>query len=235
MFNEAASPCCNLPPVTDSGYACCPGCGAVIKSELDVNNMSFQQSVSRLHTTQYTRTARFSEKIVAALLRKAYYKPNPNMILYLNSCRRAGTIESPEDLLVAIAKYKTTARRPYMHATTLWCAMVGTQPLPELAESEERFIKMVFEEIFYVWTRLNFARPRLPMGQAIVLIVRTFKLSPEAHLLIRFVRKLKCDKRRKRYASLFQKCLEAIINDDNRRQRFSAFDAFRKYADSTKD
>ena len=238
MPNEAASLCsecgCSASPVTDSGYECCPGCGTVVRRELDVNHMSFLQSVSKLHTNAYTRTARFSEKIVAALLRKTCYKPRPNMILYLNSCKRANQINEPEDLLLAIANYKPTARRPHMHATSLWEATVGTEPLPQLAESEERFIKLLFEEIFYVWTRLNFARPRLPMGQAIVLIVKTFKLSSEAHYLVRFIRKLKCDKRRARYALLFKKCLEAIINDEHRRERFRAFAVFREYTDSRK-
>ena len=147
--------------------------------------------------------------------------------------QRSLEIEEPEDLLVAIANYKTTARRPYMHSTSLWAAMVGTKPLPEIDLQEERFIKMLFEEIFYVWTRLNFSRPRLPMGQAIVLIVETFELSAEARFLIRFIRKLKCTKRGRRYADLFAKCLNYIVNDGNRRERFEHFRAFRKWADDT--
>ena len=234
MFSEAGLPCCEnaAPPVIDSGYACCPSCGRVSKRELDVNHISFLQSVSKLHVNQYTRTSRFSEKIVGALLRKTSFKPNPNMILCLNDLRRRGEIEEPEDLLVAVASYKTTARRPYMHATSLWSAMHGTAALPEIDAREEKFIKMLFEEIFYVWTRLNFPRPRLPMGQAIVLIVKTFELSEQAHFLIRFIRKLKCAKRSRRYANLFKKCLEYIRNDDNRRERFESFPAFRKWADS---
>jgi hypothetical protein len=207
----------------------------VARRELDVNHLSFLQSVSKLHYSQYTRTARFSQKIVGALLRQTNYTPNPNMILYLNSCRRRAIIDSPEDLLVAIANYKTTERRPYMHSTTLWNAMANTSELPKMELREELFVKLIFEEIFYVWTRLELERPRLPMGQAIILIVTTFDMSDEAKYLVRFIRKLKCEKRRERYFRLFHKCLQYIKQDEQRGERFQTFNIWQRWANSNKE
>jgi len=218
--------------VTEAGYTCCSACGTIATRELDVNHTSFLQSHRRLPATTYTRTSRFSKKIVAALLRQTTYVPNPNIILYLDSCRERNLIKSPENLLDAIANYKTPARRPYMHATSLWGAMATTPKIPAISLREECFIIAMFEEIFYVWTRLELGRPRLPMGQAIILIVTTFGLSPQAHFIIRFIRKLKCDKRRARYHRLFHKCLGHIANDDKRRSRFEIFDYWRNYANS---
>jgi hypothetical protein len=223
MSTDQESPCCNSQYVLDNGYMCCRSCGAIKARELDVNHISFLQNVSKLHSVQYTRLGRFSQKIVGSLLQTTNYKPPENMILYLNSCRQRGVCETPEDLLVAIANYKTTVRRPYMHSTTLWSNMVGTPTIPTLGDVDKRFMCLIFEEIFYVWTRLDFERPRLPMGQAIVLIVENFNMGPTAKYLVRFIRKLKCPKRRERYASLFQKCLLYIKHEQHRSRRFESF------------
>jgi len=232
MSTDPESPCCkNASTVLDNGYICCRNCGRVTSRELDVNHVSFLQNVSKLHSVQYTRMGRFSQKIVGALLQNTNYKPPEHLILYLNSCKQRGTIKTPEDLLVAISKYQSEGtRRPYMHSTTLWSHMVGTKPIPTLSESDKRFMCMVFEEVFYAWTRLDLQRPRLPMGQAIILIVENFDMGPNARYLIRFIRKLKCAKRRERYARLFKKCLLYIKNDEHRRSnRFQAFKLWRDW------
>ena len=227
MCTAAISQCCKSTFVVDGGFSCCRNCGGVAIRELDVNHTSFLQNTYTLKSNQYTRTKRFSQKILGALLRKTNYKPNPNLMLYLNSCRRRGLIQTPEDLLDAMSLYKTGGeRRPYMHAATLWNEMVGTRKLPELAIAEERFISMIFEEIFYVWTRLELSRPRLPMSQALILIVHHFNLSTNAKFLVRFARKLKCGQRRERYKRLFLKCIAHIRNDENRVGRFEKFPFF---------
>jgi hypothetical protein len=229
MSTDQESPCCNSQYVLDNGYMCCRSCGAIKARELDVNHISFLQNVSKLHSVQYTRLGRFSQKIVGSLLQTTNYKPPENMILYLNSCRQRGVCETPEDLLVAIANYKTTVRRPYMHSTTLWSNMVGTPKIPTLGDVDKRFMCLIFEEIFYVWTRLDFERPRLPMGQAIVLIVENFNMGPTAKYLVRFIRILKCAKRRERYSRLFKKCLRHIKHEQHRRRRFENFQLWREW------
>jgi hypothetical protein len=223
--------------VLDNGFTCCRNCGGVRKRELDVNHMSFNQQVSRLAPTQYTRTARFSQKVVGALLQTTNYKPTNSMILYLNSCRRRNLINTPEELLTAVANYKTDTRRPYMHATTLWTNMIHTTAIPVLQDVDKRFICLMFEEIFYVWTRLDFPTPRLPMAQAIFLIVEQFDMGATAKYLTRFLRKLKCIKRRTRYVRLFTNCLSHIKNERHRSQRFENFRHWRKWveADNNKE
>ena len=236
MSTDQASRCCNSQYVVDNGYTCCRNCGSVVRRELDVNHISFLQNVSKLYSVQYTRPGRFSQKIVGSLLQTTNYKPPSGLIVYLNSCKQRGIIVTPEDLLNAIANYKTATRRPYMHATTLWSNMVNTPPIPTLAEVDKRFICLLFEEIFYVWTRLDFERPRLPMGQAIILIVTVFKMGPAAQYLIRFIRVLKCAKRRERYSRLFKKCLYHIKYEQHRRKRFESFQIWREWeADSDEE
>jgi len=232
MFIDQVSQCCNANFVVDNGYMVCCSCGVVAQRELDVNHMSFQQSVSKLNPVQYTRTARFSQKVVGALLQATNYKPSAHLIVYLNDARARGLIKNPEDLLVAIGNYKTSARRPYMHATTLWSNMLNTPQIPTLAEMDKRFICLMFEEIFYVWTRLDFEKPRLPMSQAIILIVETFDMGGVARYLIRFLRKLKCPKRTARYKHLFKKCLSHIKHEPHRSRRFENFEPWRRFQEA---
>jgi hypothetical protein len=233
MLLDPVSPCCEAPWVVDNGFKCCCQCGAVASRELDVNATCFQQSVSKLQTSQYTRTGRFSQKVVGALLGTTNWTPKPELMVYLNSCRARNLASDPEQLLNCVALYKTQTRRPYMHATTLWRNMVGTPKIPKLRQSDAQFICDVFTEIFYVWSRLDFDRPRLPMGQAIILIVDTFEMGEAAQYLVRFVRKLKCQRRRKRYATLFLKCCHCIRNDRHRRQRFDKYEQWRHWEDDS--
>jgi hypothetical protein len=229
MQYAATSLCCEAPYVTEGGFTCCTGCGAVARRELDENKISFLQNVSYLNNPLYTRAGRFSKKIVAALLQKTSYTPPEHIVLYLNDAHRRGVLVQPEDIITAIAKYKTTARRPYIYATCLWNAMAYTAPIPEISDVNERFIKILFEEIFFSWTRLDIARPRLPMSQAIVLIVENFQLGDEATYLIRFIRKLKCQRRRARYFFYFRKCLRYISNDAKRSERLERFEPWRHF------
>ena len=232
MSTALGSRCCDAGEfVCDNGFCCCVACGKVASRELDVRVMSFAQSVPRrLVYQQYTRCARFSDKIVAAWLGRTNYKPSPAIILYLNAEWAASRVRTPEELLTAIASFASCARRPYMHATTLWSASLATPPLPTLHPATVHFINKFFEEIFYVWTRLDLGRPRLPMGQAIVLIVTTFGMCEEAQFLSRFIRRLKCPKRRARYLRLFTKCVHHIVNDRRRRKKFT-HPCFERYAD----
>ena len=232
MHSARAEQCskCGGSFVVDNGFKCCRECGCVAKRELDSNHTSFNQNVSKLRGVTYTRTGRFTKKIIAALVREATWRPSNHLMIYLNDLRRKNQLKTPEDLLVYISQYQTQDRRPYMYATILWTAMDNTPKILDMPRHEIDFLKEFFNEIFYVWTRLGFEKPRLPMAQAVILIVEVFKLSPAAQQTIRFVRRLKCPIRQARYRLLFQKCCIAIVNDDYRRDRFEKYDAFRSYA-----
>ena len=225
------SACCQATYVVDCGFNCCTECGSIVKRELDTNHISFTQSLRKV-SKSYTRSARFTNKIVGSLLQRTTFRPKVEMIKWMDARRMAGLLENPEDLIISLSAYPASTRRPYVHASSIWSEMTTTPTLVTPSEHEIRFLTQLFDEIFFVWTRLDIPRPRLPMSQAILLIVTHFDFSDEMRFLARFVRRLKCTKRQERYLRLFKKCIAYIQNDEHRRKRFAGY---KMWPDSRED
>ena len=93
-----------------------------------------------------------------------------------------------------------------MHVVHYWKAL--GKPVPNVSAFEIEKLLRDFDNILFAWRRLNFQNPQFPYTYLMVQIVsRMSRYSPAMHQLIKFLRVLKCKKRRKRYDDLFNKCL----------------------------
>ena len=203
------SKCCNAALVCEHGYVACAGCGCVARRELDTNVVTYQQC-GAYSFSAYTRKNRFCRKIVGSLLGRVGHAIDVDL---LNDIKRTGA-STPEGFLEAIAKHKTICRRPYIHVTRYWEAT--GRSLPTMSDFEVKFLERMFDNLFFAWARLGLPDPQFPYTTLLQLIVHHFQLSENAHFLIRFTRRLRCAKRRVRYALLFEKCVAYVANHGER-------------------
>ena len=115
-------------------------------------------------------------------------------------------IKTPEDLLSSIAKYPSKNRRPYSFAMYYWSAL-GFK-VPRCTEQDIKMLIFEFDNIMFAWNRLKLKRPCFPYAFLFTKLVDHGKQYSEGlKQFPKFLRKLRCDKRRVRYEKLFQKCL----------------------------
>ena len=203
----------------DSGYLCCVSCGAVCKRELDTKCSSFAQNTAPLHNS-YTRTKRFVTKIRAALMCRVTC---PIDLMLLSSVRCCST---PEDVIQAIAKHVPPVvhgpppRRPYLHAVAYWVAAGKEMTFPTKREIDH-YVRQ-FEHIFFARARLDITGPNFPYLTLLEFLVNeknnTRICSDAMRFIMRFVRKLRCQRRRRKYADQYQMCMEYIKNHGDRFQ-----------------
>jgi len=185
--------------------------------ELDVGVTCFAQQNMYLCTQQYTREGRFNNKILAAIFYGgvAPHVMHKGLVKFLVQARITGKFEKPEDIIKLIGEYRTTIRKPYIHARTYYEAVFGVT-LNTPNELELRFIENTFTEVFYAWERLKLGKPRFPYTTVLRLIVDEFALSDETRFLVRFARRLKCEVRTERYARCFKLCIAYIKQNASR-------------------
>ena len=193
--------------VLDNGYMTCVWCGKVGRRELDVSNTAFGNIPSRLKTN-YTRTGRFTNKIMGALQKRHHHNLDAKLLTFLRSASKCAT---PEDLLLCISQWERCPRgdrKPYIFAVRYWEALGGS--VKSISAREEKFICNIFHEIFFAAERLHLERPRFPMTTLLQLIVEEFATSREANYLIRFTKRLRCQIRQARYTDHFKQCISYI-------------------------
>lgn len=111
--------------VLDNGYITCVSCGCVHIRELDVTNTAFGHTPSRLKTN-YTRSGRFTTKIMGSLLKRHHHNMDENLLATLRDAQKRATLKTPEDLLLAISRWETKWRKPYIFAVRYWEALERT-------------------------------------------------------------------------------------------------------------
>ena len=215
-MQTARSRCCNESMVVDSGFMTCVNCGSVTQRELDVGNIGFSSYGAPITSNVYTRSSRFSNKVLANLLGKTHHRCDDGLLLYLRQCRIKKKLQTPEQLLLRIADYTSPSmRKPYAFARQYW-EQVTFQKVPPISQREEQFICKCFDECFFAWERLNLGRPKFPMTCVLRLIITQFNLSENAHYICRFARELRCPVRRLRYKKCFKKCIAYIKQNEQR-------------------
>ena len=205
--------CCENPlMVCDSGYNCCTRCGQVkARAALETSVQAFASRVSHaIKTRTYTRQSRFNTKIVSALFycQHSPHQVHTGLLRFLNSEKRNGNYSKPEDTITLISRYRTNIRKPYLHARTYYESVFNVK-LKTISLKERLFIEQTFKEIFYAWNRLNLGKPAIPYCTCLRLIIEEFG-SKEARFMARFLRKLKCQLRERRYRQNFLQCLNHI-------------------------
>ena len=204
--------CWPFTPHIDGGFSCCVSCGAVAKRELDTRCSSFAQNTAPLHNS-YTRCKRFVTKIMGALLCRVSC---PIDLKLLEAVRRCST---PEETIVAIAKHVADddARRPYLHAVAYWVAAGKDITFP--GPREVAYYVRQFDHIFFARARLRIPCPNFPYLTLLEFIVEDHHASASMRSIMQFVRKLRCQRRRDKYAHQYQMCLAYIKNYGDRFQR----------------
>ena len=222
----ARSKCCNAQIVLDGGYSCCVACGGISKRELSSEITPFESTATHALVSQpYTRTSRFTKKILGALLGSAtsHHKCQEGLLAYLRERMRRGVeCSTPESILMRIAEYKSKSRKPYIHARAYYEALWGVTPISP-PENEIRFISLAFEEIYFAWTRLDLGTPRFPMTTVLRLIVDYFDLT-NSKFLVRFGRVLRCPNRKQRYQENFKLCIQYLKQNGRSRLFYSTND-----------
>ena len=178
----------------------------MLRPHYDTKHTSFHQSHYNLQTP-YSRKTRFNKKMLRALQCLNAYVVKSDIVEYIANAK----ITTPEDCIGAIANcpIPRNTRRPYMNVLHYWKA-IGKQ-IPVIHQSEIKKLLRDFDDIFFAWQRLGMSKPQFPYSylmRKIVTQVSTY--SQEMHQLIRFLRVLKCPRRRTRYDHLFKHCLTYI-------------------------
>ena len=178
----------------------------MVRPHYDTRHTSFQQSHYNLQTP-YSRKSRFNKKMLRALQCHNAYVVKNDIVEYMKKVN----VTTPEDCIAAIANYPISrnTRRPYMNVVHYWKA-IGKK-MPVIDQSDIKKLLRDFDEIFFAWKRLGMSKPQFPYSylmRKIVTQVSTY--GPEMHKLIRFLRILKCPKRRIRYDHLFKQCLANV-------------------------
>lgn len=197
--------------VVDSGYITCTSCGSVQGQELDESNFSYHDSPTHALAPSYTRMKRFRTKILGGLQRRLYHKLDQQVYSMLKE--RFEHIVPPETFLDHLLSLETGRRKPYVHVAYYYEAMFNIT-LPFIPEHEERLINVMFREIFFASDRLNLPGPTFPMCSLLRLIVDHFEFSLETQTVVRFAKRLRCQRRRRRYKEMFLKCCDYIYKHE---------------------
>ena len=198
----AKSRCCENTLIVDDGYYICTNCGTVERPCLDTGRTAYNHTPKFTIVKPYSRKTRFFKKCLALLLCQVHCKLNEHLLEFL----KAKPIKTPEDLFVYMGKYETKGRRPYDAIVFYWVALGFKQP--RCTDLDIKHLRRDFDNICFAWDRLGFKRPRFPYSFLFRKIVDSGgeKYSPGMHELTKFVRKLCCPSRRRRYESIYKKC-----------------------------
>ena len=198
--------------VADQGYQTCTMCGSVQRRELNVNQTGYYGSTYHYPIKKpYTRINRFRKKIMGALQRRLNHDINHKVLRLLRQQFANKPKCSPEVFIDALTKIYTGKRKPYIYVPYYY-EVVFKCKLPVIEKNEEERINAIFADIFYASKRLKLERPIFPMTTLLHLIVEHYEFSENTRYVARFGKKLRCMKRQRRYAQMFQKCIAYIKN-----------------------
>jgi len=157
----------------------------------------------------YTRKGRFEKKILQLLQCQLNYSLDEKLVFFLSTRK----IATPEDLHEEISLYPTKGRRPYNGIMYYWVALGKKQP--SCSTRDVQLLKREFDNIYFAWERLGFMRPSFPYAYLFRKLVNreNSPYSEGMKFMTRFVRVLRCAKRRERYDALFQKCFRFNYKD----------------------
>jgi hypothetical protein len=87
-----------------------------------------------------------------------------------------------------------------------WVALGKRQPV--CTDRDIRFLKQDFDTIFFAWGRYGYRNPKFPYSYLFRKIVMSNpkRYSKGIREMTKFVRRLKCKKRRRRYNRIFKVC-----------------------------
>ena len=196
--------------VVDCGYTCCSTCGAIVVRNLDESVSSFAQNIAPL-CSSYTRSKRFVNKILAALLCRTA-AIHVDLVLL----KAVKNVHTPEDVIRLISKHVPPkgSRRPYLHAVGYWSAAGKEITFPKQIEING-YIRR-FEHIFFARERLGITGPNFPYLTLLELLVADADSSPQMRFVMRFVRKLRCPRRRCKYTQHYKECVAYIKQHGDR-------------------
>ena len=202
MCRDAAGPC---QLVEDTGFMVCVNCGCVKSRALETANKSFGTITSRLRPA-YTRSGRFVKKVLGALNRRVSCSTHKLLLEHLKE-KKAATLEA---VLEGIRTWITKdARKPYVNAA-FYGVELGLGDVT-MSKRDIVFICKIFDEIFFAHKRLQFTGPNFPFSELLHLIVESFEFDPSTVFVTRYAKRLRCPIRTKRYAVMFHKCMNYII------------------------
>ena len=136
---------------------------------------------------------------------------------------------SPEQFLDHLTSLVIGRRKPYIHVAYYYEAVYKVR-LPVIPENEEKQIADLFHEVFFANDRLELVRPTFPMATLLRLIVDHFEFSLQTQLIARFAKRLRCERRRRRYKKMFEKCCAFIANGDRTKRAISGLRRKKKEA-----
>jgi len=220
-MNSPVARCCNCNGesfVVESGYNTCISCGTVISTDLNENACSFDHTPTHSIRTTYTRIKRFKSKILGGLNRNLHHTIDQEIFSLLKERLDTRPV-SPEQFLDHLSSLEIGRRKPYIHVVYYFEAIYKVR-LPVIPQEELEKIANLFHEIFFANDRLKLERPTFPMATLLRLIVDNFEFSLKTQLVARFAKRLRCERRRRRYRLMFQKCCRFIANDARTREVF---------------
>ena len=202
--------CCSEPCVIRDGFFVCLQCGKINRSHLDTSLTSYSQCFGYVKSS-YSRKNRFERKLIASLRCLAHYKIDTALVDHLEKLN----IETPEQLLVGIARYpKRKPRKPYLYAVYYWNAL--GHKAPNMTDNDIRLLNKTFDQIFFAWRRLHVSGPHFPYAYLMRKIVSSSsEYSDNIRYLMRFLRVLRCRSRRLRYDKLFEICKNMNLENVN--------------------
>ena len=215
-MNQAPRKCCNCSGeqfVIEDGYNTCISCGTVESSELNENACSFDHAPTHALRMNYSRIKRFKTKILGGLNRRLHHILDQEVFDKLKNRLDPARPVSPEQFLDNLTSLEIGRRKPYIHVVYYFEAIYKIR-LPVIPQHEEEQIARLFHEVFFANDRLKLMRPTFPMATLLRLIVDHFEFSLQTQLIARFAKRLRCERRRRRYRELFFKCLSFIDKDD---------------------
>ena len=186
-------------------------CGAVLGRELDESNCGYHEVPTHSITPTYTRMKRFKCKILGGLQRRLYHKLDSDVLSLLKE--RFDHIVPPETFLDHLLSLDVGRRKPYIHVAYYYEAIFNIK-LPMIPAHEEAQINRMFKEIFFASDRLALPKPTFPMSSLLRLIVDHFEFSLETQTVVRFAKRLRCQRRRRRYLKMFLKCCAYIYKHE---------------------
>ena len=203
MCRDAGGPC-RL--VEDAGFVVCMYCGCVkSRSNLTTKNTSFGTVTSRMRPA-YTRSGRFTKKILGALNRRISAQVDELCVKHLKERK----IKTPEDVLEGIRTWVTTsARKPYVNAA-YYGRILGLKDVV-MSPRDEVVIRLIFDEVFFAHKRLGFKGPNFPFSELLHLIVESFEFDESTKYVVRYAKRLRCPIRTARYEIMFRYCMAYII------------------------
>lgn len=211
MESSECRTCKHQRVVIDSGYKTCVECGVVVGRELDESNCGYHQVPTHAITPTYTRMRRFKCKILGGLQRRLFHKLDQEVYLQLKS--RFDHIVPPETFLDHLLSLDIGRRKPYIHVAYYYEAIFNIK-LPLIPAHEEALINRMFKEVFFASDRLQLPGPTFPMSSLLRLIVDHFEFSLETQTVVRFAKRLRCQRRRRKYRKMFLKCCSYIYKHE---------------------